>query len=111
MARPPVRITEREVLRQLAKTCAALGLPCAYTTDGVRRPHDELRTEVGTVTLDHQPIYGGARVHTYGPTAGAFGLCGAPRAFDGIATGMDKRQSLRKVWDRLRDLELEAVRA
>jgi hypothetical protein len=127
-----MRITERETLRQLARTCEALGLPCAYTTDGERKPYEEIQTLMwrddvsqwggwyGALTLDHQPQYGGARVHAYNVERGddgelvtRTGHCRAPGMFtgNGIASGMDTRQKLRYVYDVLVRMEADAYRA
>lgn len=118
------RITEREVLRALAQTCEALDLPCAYDADGVRKPYEEIRAmqwkddvsayggTYGALTLDHQPQYGGARVHSYGAD-GSFALCRAPGMFTGnnIASGMDKRQPLREIHTTLLRMAADAWRA
>ncbi len=115
------RVTEKRALAQLARTCEALGMPCAYDTNGERLPYDEIRAmrwdddvsvrggSYGAMVLDHQAQYGGVRVHAYGAD-GSMGHCRAPGVFaaQGLASGMDKRQSLREVYDILQTMEANA---
>lgn len=118
------RVTEKKVLVALAEACEALGLPCAYTTSGERKPYDEIRAMrwvddvsarggvYGAMMLDYQSQYGGVRVHAYGAD-GSMGHCHAPGVFtaNGLPTGMDGRISLREARDILVKMASDAWRA
>ena len=122
------RVTEKAVCKELARACAALGIPCAYELNGdPLRPYSrayELPAvrdmsasgyTYGAHIVDYQPQYGGVRIHSYPGGGSGGGYCRASGVFtaNGLPSGMDTRITLRRAFDLLSGIAAgaEAARA